>query len=114
MTDSSSRPWRPLTHDHVAALPGQLGVYEIADAAGVVQRIGYAGGHEAFELRSALAREVDDTGDTAAQFRVEFTHGYLTRWQELLMIHQAQHGSLPPGNAGITVPIGRLNPGGVR
>lgn len=115
MTDSSSRPWRPLTPEEVASVPGQLGVYEIADAAGEIYRIAYAGGHEVFGLRSALQAELADASATAStQFRVEYTHGYMTRWQEMLMVHQAHHGELPAGNAGNTVPIGRLSPGGVR
>jgi len=113
VTDSSLRPWRPLTPDEVAQMPGQLGVYELADDTGQVLRIAYVGGHEDFGLRSALTRELS-AAIGATQFRVEFTHGYMTRWQELLMLHRAHHGSLPPGNAGITTPIGRLSPGEVR
>ena len=33
------------------------------------------------------------------QFRVEVNQQYRTRWFELLMVHQADHGSLPPDNA---------------
>ena len=38
----------------------------------------------------------------------ELTHGYLTRWEELLMVHHAANGQLPPGNADRLAPVGRL------
>ncbi|MEM9566177.1 MAG: hypothetical protein AAGA93_26385 [Actinomycetota bacterium] len=103
-----AKPWTPLTAAAAAALPAQLGVYEIADASGAVVRIGYAGGREPFGLRSSLAGEVEARLGT--QFRVETTHGYLTRWEELLMLHRAEHGSLPAGNADRLTPVGRLRP----
>ncbi len=102
-----TKPWMALTADAIGAVPAQLGVFEIADADGVVEKIGYAGGTEMFGLRSALDRELEAHADPA-QFRVELTHGYLTRWEELLMVHQAQHGRLPVGNADHVHKIGRL------
>lgn len=104
-----TKPWVELSEQSIAALPAQLGVYEIADAAGSTTTIGYAGGTEPFGMRTALTRELEDGG---ALFRHEFTHGYLTRWQELLMIHKADHGDLPAGNADTIVTLGRLSPGG--
>ncbi len=103
-----AKPWVPLTAAAAAALPAQLGVYEIADADGTVVRIGYAGGRQPFGLRSALAAEVE--AGLGTQFRHEATHGYLTRWEELLMLHRAAHGSLPTGNADRRTPVGRLRP----
>lgn len=107
------KPWRPLTADEVATVPGQLGVYEIGrdDGSGsvVVVRIGKAGGREPFGLRSALDAEREAGAGT--HFRIELTHGYLTRWEELLMLHQARHGHLPAGNADRLTPVGRLRPG---
>ena len=35
---------------------------------------------------------------------------YRTRWFELLMVHKADHGSLPPDNAKNPPPLGRLSP----
>ena len=102
------KPWTALDAATVAAVPGQLGVYQLADADEQVVRIGYAGGTELFGLRSALARELET--DAAASFRVELTHGYLSRWQELLMLHVADHGALPPGNADDARHLGRLSP----
>jgi hypothetical protein len=58
-------------------------------------------------MRSALRAELAD----GSSFRFEFTHGYLTRWQELLMLHQAAYGALPPGNAADAGRIGRLHAG---
>ena len=106
-----SKPWIDLTADHIAALPAQLGVYELADQDATIVRIGYAGGRELFGLQSALTAELDarvETGGAPLLFRHELTHGYLTRWEELLMVHQALHGELPPGNADRVLPVGRL------
>lgn len=112
-----SKPWVELTEATIAALPAQLGVYQIADSGGEIVTIGYAGGTEPFGMRSALERELAAAASTSAaapagrrRFRHEFTHGYLTRWQELLMIHASDHGRLPPGNADRQGRIGRLSP----
>jgi len=103
-----SKPWVALSDASIAALPAQLGVYETADADRQTIKIGYAGGHEPFGMRSALAAELA-TG--AEFFRHEFTHGYMTRWQELLMVYQADHGGLPAANTDVGH-LGRLSPGG--
>jgi hypothetical protein len=108
-----TKPWTVLTADAIGSVPAQLGVFEIADADEAIRKIGYAGGAEMFGLRSALDRELEellsegvDAG--SVRFRFELTHGYLTRWEELLMVHQAQHGRLPAGNADYAHRIGRL------
>jgi len=104
------KPWRQLTADEAARLPGQLGVYQIADAQGAVLYIGQAGARSPFGLRSELQRELKERG-TGYQFRVEVNMQYRTRWFELLMVHKADHGSLPPGNANNPPPaLGRLSP----
>ena len=108
-----SKQWITLTLENIAALPAQLGVYEIADADGSTVKFGYAGGTETFGIRTALERELGSAGERdagATMFRHEFTHGYLTRWQELLMVHKADHGALPPGNADYLGTLGRLSP----
>ena len=108
-----TKPWIDLAPEAIAALPAQLGVYQIGDAEGAVVRIGYAGGREPFGMRSALETELAaGTGGPGARFRHELTSGYLTRWEELLMLHQAEHGHLPPGNADRLTPVGRLRPDG--
>jgi hypothetical protein len=101
------KPWLPLVADVIAALPAQLGVYEIGDANGTVVKIGYAGGRERFGMRTALTAEIDQPD--AIQFHFEFTHAYLTRWEELLMVHVAEHGDIPTGNVELDRPRGRLD-----
>ena len=101
------KPWHELTAEAIDALPAQLGVYEIANAAGVVTRIGFAGGTEPFGMRTALHRELEAG---ATQFRLEFTHGYMTRWHELLMRYEARYGELPVGNHDQVGKLGRLSP----
>lgn len=102
-----SKPWTALTEQNIGSVPAQLGVFEIADGSGTVVEIGYAGGRELFGLRSALDR-VLRSADGPRSFRVELTHGYLTRWEELLMVHQAVNGRLPIGNADHGQALGRL------
>ena len=104
------KAWRDLTAANVAALAGELGVYQLADAEGCIVRIGYAGARTLFGLRSELAAALK-TGE-AAKFRTEVTSAYLSRYEELLMVHLADHGALPPGNAAeARRRIGRLSPG---
>ena len=104
------KPWKPLTLEEATRLPGQLGVYQIADSKGAVLFIGQAGARSPFGLRSELQREAKERG-TGCQFRVEVNQQYRTRWFELLMVHQADHGGLPPDNAKNPPPaLGRLSP----
>jgi hypothetical protein len=104
------KPWRELTAANVAALAGELGVYQLGDADGRVIRIGYAGGRTLFGLRSELQAAL--AAGEAAKFRTEVNAQYLSRYEELLMVHQADHGALPPGNAAdARRRLGRLSPG---
>ena len=69
-----------------------------------------AGGRSPFGLRSELQREASERGP-GYQFRVEVNQQYRTRWLELLMVHKADHGSLPTDNAKNPPPaLGRLSP----
>jgi hypothetical protein len=104
------KPWLDLTPDTVRRLPGQLGVYQVADGEGRVLYIGYAGGRSLFGLRSELERALAERAG-AQRFRYEVNMQYLSRWEELLMLHVADHGALPPGNA-THAPrrLGRLSP----
>jgi hypothetical protein len=97
---------RPLTEAQTSELSAQLGVYEIVEG-GQTRCIGKAGGNERFGMRSALATEAQRWPN--ASFRHEFTHAYMTRWHELLMLHAALHGSVPEANAGDAHRIGRLS-----
>ena len=105
------KPWIELTPEAVMALPGQLGVYQLADASGRIVQIGFAGGRSLFGLRSELERALRDRPAGAVRFRTEVNQQYTTRYQELLMLHVADHGSLPIVNAADPpVRLGRLSP----
>jgi len=104
------KPWRELTAANVAGLAGELGVYQLGDAQGRILRIGYAGGRTLFGLRSEL--EAALTAGEAETFRTEVNAQYLSRYEELLMVHKADFGNLPPGNAAdARRRLGRLSPG---
>jgi hypothetical protein len=105
------KPWIALTGDAVQALPGQLGVYQLADAEERIVYIGFAGGRSLFGLRSALERALQERPGGAASFRYEINQQYLSRYQELLMLHVAEHGALPIINrADPPANLGRLSP----
>jgi hypothetical protein len=104
------KPWRELTSANVAGLAAELGVFQLADAEGRVLQIGYAGGRTLFGLRSELQAAL--AAGEAAKFRTEVTAGYLSRYEELLMVHVADFGALPEGNsADKSRRLGRLSPG---
>jgi hypothetical protein len=104
------KPWIDLTAETATRLPGQLGVYQIADAGGEIVHIGFAGGRSRFGLRSELQREASTRGP-GHKFRVEVNMQYTTRYQELLMLHQADTGALPRDNAANPpARLGRLSP----
>lgn len=106
-----NKPWEELTPGAVARVTATLGVFQIADAAGRVLYIGYAGGKAPFGLRGRLGEELKRRGP-GHRFRLEVNMQYLTRWQELLMLHQADHSALPEGNAeDHPRRLGRLGPG---
>ena len=103
-----TKPWRTLEAGEVARLPGQLGVYQVADPAGEVLRIGVAGGRSRFGLRGELDAELASRGP-GFRFRVEVNVQYHTRFLELLMLHRADHGAFPPENEA-PPGLGRLHP----
>ena len=102
------KPWRALEADEVARLPGQLGVYEVAGPSGAVLFIGVAGGRSRFGLRGELEAELARRGP-GCRFRVEVNVQYHTRYHELLMLHRADHGALPPENEA-PPGLGRMSP----
>ena len=111
MSIRMSKPWVELTAQAVKALPGQLGVYQLADAAGAVMYVGFAGGRTLFGLRSELEKALAERPGGATQFRCEVNQQYTSRYQELLMLHVADHGSLPVVNqADPPARLGRLSP----
>jgi hypothetical protein len=112
MTLRLDKPWIGLADLPADRLPAQLGVFELGNAAGEVIFIGYAGGNRAFGLRTAILEELDRLGDAATCVRYELTQGYLSRWEELMMIHRFDHGDPPSSSHPETIPRGRLTPGG--
>ena len=92
-----TKPWRVLDDAAIAALPGQLGVFEIGDDEGATLELGFAGGNSRFGLRSAIA-ETAAKHERAARFRYEVTMQYWSRFEELLAVYVADHGELPAGN----------------
>ncbi|MEE9279675.1 MAG: hypothetical protein V3V67_05830 [Myxococcota bacterium] len=105
------KAWQPLCEEALQRLRGQLGVYELADASGKTVFIGYAGGRSRFGLRGELEAELRKRAGSQLQFRYEVNMSYLSRYEELLMAHRADHGSLPEENA--RQPrrrLGRLSP----
>jgi hypothetical protein len=105
------KPWIDLTDEHVAQPRGELGVYQIGDECGVVF-IGYAGGRSLFGLNGELQAALERYRGQTMRFRVEVTSQYLSRHEELLMIHKHDHGELPRDNhAERKRKIGRIVPG---
>jgi len=102
------KPWITLTAEATRSLPGQLGVFALG-AQGRVLHIGYAGGRSLFGLRSAVD-EARWQHPGATQFRYEVTMQYQSRYRELLMLHLADHGTLPDGNRDERTTLGRLSP----
>ncbi|MBM3539412.1 MAG: hypothetical protein FJX55_16490 [Alphaproteobacteria bacterium] len=105
------KPWRLLSPSQVARVHGHLGVYQLGDDAGSVLYVGVAGGRSLFGLGGELQRELASPRAGVTRFRVEVSAQYRTRWQELLMLHRADHGELPRHNQGERLPkLGRLSP----
>jgi hypothetical protein len=84
-----------------------MGVYQLADSDGEVIFIGYAGGRSPRGLRGEIAAAREDVPGAVA-VRFEVTTAYLSRYQELLMLHVADHGTLPRCNPPQN--LGRLSP----
>jgi len=103
------KPWRRIEGLVLESIPGQLGVFELADPSGRVLLIGCADARSVFGLRSAL-KDALRACPAATQFRTEITTAYHTRYLELLMAHRADHGELPPHNSSLPG-LGRLSPG---
>ena len=105
-----TKAWTPVTPEAVKKLPGQLGVFQLADAKGETIYIGFAGGRSLFGLRSEVTKAIEENSG-ATQLRIEVNQQYTTRYQELLMVHVHDHGDVPPGNKGKPLPrLGRLSP----
>ena len=105
-----TKPFSTLTSKNIGEISANLGVFELADEAGGIVYIGYAGGRSLFGLRGELIDLLERTG--ATRFRIEITSAYLTRYQELLMVYKADFGHLPIENSERDNDnLGRLSPG---
>ena len=105
-----TKPWSPTGGVPIARLPGQTGVYELADRDERVLLIEEAGGRSRFGLRGELETALREVPQ-ARYYRYEVTTAHRTRLIELLMTHIADHGALPPLNVGRNLPtLGRLSP----
>ena len=104
-----TKPWRQIDPVTLAALPGQLGVFELANATGEVIFIGRADARTLFGLRGEVAARAAAV-PAARAFRIEVTTAYHTRHLELLMAFRADNGRLPSCNEPMPG-LGRLTPG---
>jgi hypothetical protein len=106
-----SGAWAPLDMAHIAEVGGYMGVYQLRSPDGDVVFVGYAGGRSVLGLRGELTDALAAAPARALSFRCEITTSYLSRYQELLMVHVAEHGSLPIDNPESVADLGRLSPG---
>ena len=105
------KPFQALTPENIEPIQGQLGVYQLADASGDIFYIGYAGGRSLFGLNGELKREMEENSD-GTQFRCEVNMQYISRYEELLMLHKYDFGELPervlsehPHKIGVLSPV---------
>ena len=107
-----TKPWRPLTVEAAKRLSGNLGVYQLADAAGEILYIGAATALSQFGLRGEVVAKAETPPEGAVQFRVEVNTAYRTRRGELLAAYMYDHGRLPVANTDVDpARLGRLSPG---
>jgi len=104
-----SKPWLPLSAATAKNAGGYLGIYEIQAPDGETVLIGCAGGRSLFGLGGELERELRARPE-GHRVRYEVNMQYLSRMQELLMVHAADHGQLPRDNQGMRLELGRLRP----
>ena len=106
------KEWLELCDQEVNVVGGELGVYEIGDTTGATLYIGYAGGNATYGLRGELRRQLDAHVGGGRRFRYEINMQYMSRWQELLMVHQSDHACLPTmQGSDRPARLGRLDPG---
>lgn len=103
--------FQPLTVENLKNVHGHLGVYHLAEPDGAIYYIGYAGGRSLFGLNGELKRELLAREGRSTLFRFEINAQYLSRHEELLMLHVADHGELPERNRReLNHKLGRLTP----
>ena len=105
------KAWQLLSPENVSRLEAQLGVYQIADANQRIVFIGYAGARSLFGLRSALAADLDRLKNQTFYYRCEVNMQYISRYEELLMLHAAEFGAVPEYNLPLDkTRLGKLTP----
>lgn len=105
------KAWQSLP-EAATRLRGNLGVFQLADTAGTVLYIGFAGGRSQFGLGGEV-RSLAERIPAATHVRWEVTTAYQSRFRELLAVHQADHGALPEFNVTFghrPMLLGRLSP----
>ncbi|MGC0417715.1 DUF7508 domain-containing protein [Embleya sp. AB8] len=107
MSVSMTKAWIPLTAEHVNAVPGCVGVFEVADENGIVV-IDYAGGHTSFGLRGALIQCLDQ--GLGRSFRYERTNAYISRYREVAQVFTNEFGTPPRNLRGADAPTGHVRP----
>ena len=104
------KPWQALNSENINRLQGQLGVYQIANEQKEILSINYSGGRSLFGLRGDLLDLLEEKKGEKLYFRYEVNMQYMTRHEELLMIHMADFGELPEHNQKIRKhKLGRLS-----
>ena len=86
---------------------GHMGVFELDDKNALPLLIGYDGGRSVGGLSREIWKAYQRVPE-AALVRWEITTSYLSRYQERLMRHVAQHGKPPIHNP--DTPKGQLSP----
>ena len=92
------KPWQLLNAANLTRIEGQLGVYQIGNCEQQVIYIGYSGGRSLFGLRGDLTGWLQQHHGENLYFRHEVNMQYMSRHEELLMIHAAEFGELPAQN----------------
>jgi len=103
-------PWQLLNASVAEAVGGYLGVYEVRSFDGNYLRIGYAGGKSQYGLRGEIECLLEKYGAECVDVRFEITSSYLSRYQELLMLHMHDYGRLPRDNAEDPLRLGIITP----
>ena len=86
--------WNDFDPAALKRLPVVTGVFELGDAAGEVVYIGFAGGKTLFGIREEITARLPVGG----RYRYEVNMMYMTRFVELLEMHQDATGRIPKGN----------------
>ena len=126
---SVRKPWTAWDSGaDLRAIPGAMGIYEIADQERQTLYIGKAGGAAPFGLRGELYRHCAQPEDLASAnwthpqlghsfaalagraryYRYELNHQYYGRWIEALTRYREDYGTLPPANLEDPEPIPKL------